>query len=126
MGDKTDALLKALEARVAGLERTLDTMKKATTALPDGAKFVALEKQVALLATAVAGKKDMKPEHEQLKAVVMKQVAEQQALNKEQVTKALLDARFNQVDAQLKQLQAQVNGVAGMAQGALQAANAKK
>jgi hypothetical protein len=102
MADKLEIQVKALEARVAGLERSIEAIKKLAAGLPDGAKFVALEKQVGQLATAVANKKDMKPEHEQAIKAAMKQAAEAHAQAKEQITKTVFEARLAQVEALAK------------------------
>jgi hypothetical protein len=72
---RNEALLKALELRVAALQRRIASMKKAATPLRHGAKFVAVEKPVAPLATAVANRKAMKPEHQQAIKATMTQAA---------------------------------------------------
>jgi hypothetical protein len=62
----------------------------------------ALESRVSALETQMKAKKDMKPEHELAIKAAVKQAGEVQAQIKDQVTKAVFEARLAQVEGMAK------------------------
>lgn len=118
MPSNPEADIKQLRMTVDALSRKLETLEKQLRALPDLSELAKLVPRMDAAEKAIAGKKDIKPEHEQALKVLI-------AANKEAVNKAMLEARFNQADARLATLDAQVKAAIGLAQGAMAKASSK-
>ena len=92
MPDKTELMLKAMETRLTGLERSIDALKKAN--MPD-AKFdnlpkqvLELERRVGVLEQTIVTKKDVKS-REELESKQMQQVLAKQKAEHDQITNAV-------------------------------------
>jgi hypothetical protein len=101
-----EADIKQLRMTVDALSRKCETLEKQIRALPDLTALAKLGPRLDAAEKAIAGKKDMKPEHELLIKANAKWVAEQQARVKEVVTTAQMEARNNIVEARFKQVEA--------------------
>jgi predicted nucleic acid-binding Zn-ribbon protein len=99
MAINPEAEVKALRARVDGLERKIDSLEKTMRALPDLAAIAKLGSRLDAAEKAIAGKKDAKTSEQEADKSNAKLVAEMQALAKEQTSKAVLEARFKVLEA---------------------------
>jgi predicted nucleic acid-binding Zn-ribbon protein len=93
--------VKALRARVEGLERKIDSLEKTIRALPDLAAIAKLGPRLDSAEKAIAGKKDAKTSEQEANRSYAKLAAEMQALAKDQTSKAVLEARFKVLESQI-------------------------
>ena len=93
--------VKALRARVEGLERKIDSLEKTMRALPDLAALGKLGTRLDAAEKAIAGKKDVKTVEQEASKSHAKLAAEMQALAKDVTSKAMLEARLKILESQV-------------------------
>lgn len=103
MADKVEAQLKALEARIAALERKIDTNEKTMRALPDLGAIGKLVPRLDALEKTVANKKDMTPAHETAIKNALKAATEATAQGKALAEKAYVETRFAKLEVLVNQ-----------------------
>ena len=101
MASNPEAELKALRARVDGLERKIDSLEKTIRALPDLGAIAKHGPRLDAAERAIAGKKDAKTAEQEASKSNAKLAVEIQALAKEQTSKAVLEARFKVLESQV-------------------------
>ena len=101
MAFNAEAEVKALRGRVEGLERKIDSMEKTLRALPDVATMGKLAARLDAAEKAIATKKDTKTAEQEATKATAKLVADMNALSKEQINKAMLEARLKTLEAQV-------------------------